>query len=147
MTTALIVLGGGVLLLMGGLFLLGAGRHRRLAPRLPVQPQRLPPREQLAGLRQDGRFRGVRIESHCAASSFLAGREYEFDAAPRLPVEGCEARVCECGYVGLPDRRKVVNRRSGGDRRESLRTDADDRRARYPRRKTDLNAWGGYGHL
>ena len=146
MTTVLIALGVG-LLILAGLFLIGAWRHRRLTPRLPERPLRLPPQAQLARLQQTGRFRGVRIESHCAASSFLAGREYAFDAAPHLPVEGCDAQLCDCGYVGLPDRRKLGTRRSGADRRESLRADWDDRRTEYPRRKADLNSWGTYGHL
>lgn len=143
-----VLLGLGLLLLaMGLLFLAGARRHRRITPRLPSQPIRLAPQAQLERLQQAGEFRGVHIGSHCAASSQLAGREFSFEAAPHLPVQGCDARVCECGYIGLPERRSVIDRRSGRDRRESLRTDWNDRRAERPRRAVDLNAWAAHGHL
>ena len=145
---AYVLLALGLLLLaMGLLFLAGARRHRRIAPRLPSQPIRLTPQAQLDRLQKAGKFRGVRIESHCAASSRLAGRDFSFESAPHLPIQGCDARVCECGYIGLSERRSVIDRRSGRDRRNSMRTDSDDRRAQRPRRAVDLNSWAGHRHL
>jgi hypothetical protein len=146
MTYLVLVLGVLVLVLLAVL-LLGSRRRRRLTPRLPDQPLRLSPHAQLLKLQNSGRFRGVRIESHCRASSHLVGREFDFDAAPSLPVEGCDAAVCECGYVGLTDRRQLSERRAGEDRRDSVRTEWSDRRHNRPRRESDLNSWGAYGHL
>jgi len=146
MTYVLLALGL-LLLAMGLLFLAGARRHRRIAPRPPSQPIRLTPQAQLERLQKAGKFRGVHIGSHCAASSQLAGREFSFESAPHLPVQGCDARVCECGYIGLPERRSVIDRRSGRDRRDSLRTDSNDRRAQRPRRVVDLNSWAAHRHL
>lgn len=138
---------GGLFVALLAILILATRRHRRLMPKLPDKPLRLTPHAQLLKLQQDGRYRGVRIDSHCRASSHLAGREFPFDAAPRLPVEGCDAAVCECGYVGLGDRRNLRDRRSRNDRRDSLRMGADDRRSDQPRRQSDLNSWGAYGHL
>jgi hypothetical protein len=146
MTYVLLALGL-LLLAMGLLFLAGARRHRRITPRLPSQPIRLTPQTQLERLQKAGKFRGVHIGSHCAASSQLAAREFSFESAPQLPVQGCDAHVCECGYIGLPERRSVIDRRSGRDRRESLRTDSNDRRGARPRRAVDLNSWAAHRHL
>ncbi len=146
MTYVLLALGL-LLLAMGLLFLAGARRHRRTTPRLPSQPLRPSPQVQLDRLQKAGKYRGVHIGAHCAASSQLAGREFSFESAPHLPVRGCDARVCECGYIGLPERRSLIDRRSGRDRRQSLRADAYDRRADRPRRAVDLNSWTAHAHL
>ena len=129
------------------LFLVVARRHRRLTPRLPNQPLRLSPQAQLMKLQTTGRYRGIKVESHCSASSHLVGREYEFEDAPALPASGCDTAVCECGYVGLPERRVSRDRRVGRDRRISVRMEGEDRRIERPRRKSDLNSWNAYGHL
>lgn len=136
-----------VLLVLLVLFLGWARQHRRLSPRLPKHPIRMTPAAQLEKLQASDRYRGVKIESHCRSSSHLVGRGYEFDTAPLLPVRGCEAAVCECGYVGLPERRKRADRRAWGDRRASIRPDIDDRREKRPRRKADLATWAAHGHL
>lgn len=106
----------------------------------------LTPDAQIAKLRQTGKYWGYRIESHCHASSRLAGRQYSFDDTPPLPVPGCEARVCSCCMVGMPERRQQRERRSGQDRRRTIRMDSTDRRSDRPRRKGDLS-WASYSHL
>jgi hypothetical protein len=68
----------------------------------------------------------------------LAGQEFRFDDAPLLPVPGCDAAVCECGYIGLPERRAVRDRRSGVDRRETRRPGSHDRRSGSSRRQQTL---------
>lgn len=146
MTYILLALSG-LLLAVITVLILGSRRHRRLTPKLPEKPVRPTPHAQLLKLQNSGQFRGVRIESHCRASSHLVGQDFEFESAPHLPVEGCDAAVCECGYVGLPDRRKLIERRIGQDRRDSLRMDAGNRRSERPRREADINSWGAYGHL
>jgi hypothetical protein len=68
----------------------------------------------------------------------LADREFRFDDAPLLPVTGCDAAVCECGYIGLPERRAVHDRRSGVERRETRRPGSHDRRSGNSRRQQSL---------
>ena len=129
------------------LFLVISRRQRTLNPKLPQQPIRLSPEAQLLKLQNMERFRGIRIESRCRASSHLVGEEFGFDSAPHLPVSGCDAAVCECGYVGLPERRASGERRSGRDRRMSMRLESEDRRSERPRRKDDFNTWAAYSNL
>ena len=129
------------------LFLVVSQRQRKLNPKLPKKPIRLSPEAQLLKLQNAGNFRGVRIEAHCRASSHLVGEEFSFDAAPHLPVSGCDTAICECGYAGLPERRHLSERRSGRDRRASMRLESDDRRSERPRRKDDINTWAAYSNL
>jgi hypothetical protein len=112
-------------------------RHRRLVPRLPARPPAQALHRELQRMSDSGRYRGVSIEAHCAASHALAGREYGFTEAPRLPVEGCDAPVCPCTYIGLVERRSGGDRRGEHDRRRVLRAGATDRRSGHGRRKTD----------
>ena len=136
-----------VLLLLLVLLAVLARRQRGLKPRLPAHPIRLTPSAQLQKLQASGDYRGVKIDSHCRRSAHLVGREYEFDTAPALPVRDCEHAVCECGYVGLAERRKATDRRTWTDRRSTVRLDSDDRRAKRPRRKADLATWAAHGNL
>lgn len=106
----------------------------------------LTPGAQLAKLKQNGKFYGVSVESHCHASSQLVGERYTFDNAPDLPVPGCEADICKCRFVGVIERRKLPTRRSGGDRRESMRLDSEERRSGIPRRQSERDAWDGSRH-
>lgn len=112
-------------------------RHRRLVPRLPPRPPVHALHRELQRMSDSGRYRGVRIEAHCAASRALAAREYGFSEAPPLPVEGCDAPVCPCTYIGLVERRGDGDRRGEHDRRRALRAGSADRRSGRGRRKTD----------
>jgi hypothetical protein len=107
----------------------------------------LTPGAQLNKLQQSGRFWGVSVESHCRASSSLAGRQFTFDSPPVLPVDGCTEARCHCCLRGLPDRRERRDRRSADDRRALLRMESGDRRSQRPRRKDDRNSWANYSHL
>jgi hypothetical protein len=131
---------GGIFLALVGLFLL-LRRRRRSAQQDPEESVLLTPSAQLFKLQNADRFRGVSVESHCGASSPLAGREFPFESAPNLPVSGCDATVCKCRFIGLPDRRLDPERRLGQDRRRSLRMEDDDRRHERPRRSRDLSSW------
>jgi hypothetical protein len=136
-----------VLLGLATLLLGRSRRQRQPQSGLPHDPAQLTPQAQLTKLQRDGRFRGVRIESHCSASACFAGLEYEFEAAPALPAEGCEAAVCTCRYVGLSERREVADRRELTDRRGSFRLDESERRSQSPRRKADVKSWSNHEHL
>jgi hypothetical protein len=105
------------------------------------------PQKQLAKLQANDIFWGVSVESHCRASSRLAGQKFPFDVAPVIPVANCDAEVCKCCFIGLPERRRRSERRSGIDRRGSLRMESSDRRDERPRRRADLDSWVTYGHL
>lgn len=107
----------------------------------------LTPQAQLHRLQMAQKFWGVSIESHCRASSRLAGLKFPFETAPMLPVQDCPSTSCRCVYIGLVERRGNAERRSGLDRRRSLRMNTNERRAERPRRNEDLNTWQSYSHL
>jgi hypothetical protein len=47
----------------------------------------------------------------CAAVQTCKGRRYLSKEAPRLPLEGCDAKSCECRYRHYADRRGPPRRR------------------------------------
>lgn len=140
-----LALGSLLLVVLVGFFWLQRKRHgpSQLSEADPL----LTPQAQLHKLKHSGRFWGVGVESHCRASSSLAGRQFTFDSPPMLPVEGCKEASCHCCLRGLPDRRRHRERRSGEDRRLSLRMESSDRRSQRPRRKDDRNSWATHSHL
>ena len=92
-------------------------------------------------LRDNPLFWGVEMgQPGCEASQALLGRQFTFDEAPQLPLEGCNSANCTCQFKGLRDRRSWV-RRQQEDRRTTIRFDKDrpDRRSRKDRRRG--NAW------
>jgi len=147
MRYALFGMAGIVAILIGYWLLTRRTRKPPVNDRIAAEPRHLTPQAQLVKLKDSPVFWGYRIESHCRPSSRLAGRQYPLDELPPLPVEGCTSGQCECCLVGLADQRRLVDRRSGQDRRRTLRLDSNDRRGDRPRRKADLNTWGSYGHL
>ena len=145
---ALFAMAGLLVLLIGYWLMTRRTQAPTFKPLKTGQPRYLTPHAQFAKLKESGdKYWGYRVESHCSSSSRLAGRQYPLDELPPLPVEGCTSVMCECCLVGLSDQRGIPDRRTGQDRRLSLRMDATDRRDDRPRRKTDLNTWGAYGHL
>lgn len=143
----LLAMAGVVLLLIGYWLMTRRTQTPRVSTRATVETDHLTPQAQLVKLKRSAIFWGYRIESHCSASSRLAGRQYTMDESPPLPVEGCSHGLCECRLAGLADQRKQIDRRSGQDRRSGLRMDSEDRRGDRPRRKADLNTWGTYNPL
>jgi len=138
----LIVAGIGI-----GAFLFLKWRRRNTPPEEPENNLQLTPPAQLYKLQKSEKFWGVSVESHCSASSRLAGIQFPFETAPHLPVRECEATVCNCSFIGLPERRHLADRRRGQDRRNSIRIENTDRRAERPRRKADFVSWQAYRHL
>lgn len=128
----------GLALAMIALLAASPQRQRFVVPRMPIGTLRSPRAAQLDSLQRSGHFRGVRIETRCRAAMTYAGREFRFADAPLLPVPGCDAAVCECGYVGLPERRAMRDRRSGDDRRKSDRSGSHDRRSGRGRRQAPI---------
>ena len=146
MDYALIALGG-VVAALAGILLYRLLRKNQGTSAITDAPKHLTPQAQLRKLQESDIFWGVSVESHCRASSRLAGRQFPFDAVPRLPVENCESEACICRYIGLPERRVRGDRRRGQDRRGALRMEGYERRADRPRRKDDGLNWGTYRHL
>ena len=82
-------------------------------------------------------FWGVEMsQPGCEAAHALLGRQYTFDEAPQLPLEGCSSAMCTCQFKGLKDHRSQ-HRRKSGERRMEVRFDNDkpDRRSRKDRRR------------
>jgi len=92
-------------------------------------------------LRDNPMFWGVEMgQPGCEAAQALLGKQFTFDKAPQLPLEGCSSANCTCQFKGLKDRRTWV-RRQQDDRRQAIRFNKDhaDRRSRKDRRRG--NVW------
>jgi hypothetical protein len=91
----------------------------------------------LEKLQANTMFWGVEIgQAGCEAAQAMLGRQYTFDEAPQLPVEGCDSAMCTCQYKGLKDHR-TKHRRKIGEQRTEVRFDNEnpDRRSRKQRRR------------
>ena len=99
-------------------------------------------RAQLGGLeklRNNPMFWGVEMgQPGCEAAMALLDRQFTFEEAPRLPLEGCTSAMCTCQFKGLKNRR-TQRRRKLEDRRVEVRFEKDkpDRRSRKNRRRSD----------
>ena len=90
-------------------------------------------------IRHNPLFWGVEMgQPGCEAAIALLGRQFSFEEAPRLPLEGCSAAMCTCKFKGLKNRR-VSQRRKQKERRVEVRFEKDkpDRRSRKDRRRGD----------
>ena len=77
----------------------------------------------------------------CAKARGLAPARFLSKEAPHLPLEGCDARVCDCHYRHHQDRRREPRRAS--DVMASGRSwNGAERRRKAGRRGTDV-AWPG----
>lgn len=55
---------------------------------------------------------------------------------PKLPLEGCNQKICRCQYQAMPERRVTPDRRESEERRSSIRfEEITDRRSHIDRRK------------
>jgi hypothetical protein len=99
-------------------------------------------RQALGRLQASRSYWGVTIRGkNCHAVRPYLGKKYAFDRAPSLPLAGCRSRRCRCQYQGLLERRRA-ERRSGVDRRETVRLDGrhPERRSGRDRRRSAI-AW------
>lgn len=82
----------------------------------------LTPDEHLAQLRRDSAIWGVMLRipagQGCAEARALKEKRIALERAPRLPLRGCDASECACGYLPLRERR----------RRDVVPPDGDERR-------------------
>jgi len=99
-------------------------------------------RAQLGGvekLRNNSLFWGLEMgQPGCEAAQALLGKQFTFDEAPHLPLEGCSSAMCNCQFKGLKNRR-TQHRRKLEERRVEVRFEKDkpDRRSRKNRRRSD----------
>jgi len=80
----------------------------------------------------------------CPAVLIIQGQSFRNEDAPRLPLTGCGSTNCKCHYVPAREMRTGKERRSGIDRRSSLRYEPgkpDDRRSGKDRRKHGRYDW------
>jgi hypothetical protein len=99
--------------------------------------------QQLEKLRSSDQFWGVKMyPGSCeAAANELSDKEFTFDEAPDLPLEGCTAHQCNCRLIGISDKRRT-DRRVKKEQRKKLRYDPSnpDRRSGKDRRRAG-KAW------
>jgi hypothetical protein len=106
-------------------------------------------RTQLGGLeklKNNELFWGLEIgQPGCEAAQAILGRQYTFDEAPQLPLEGCTSAICTCQFKGLKNRR-TQHRRKHSERRVEVRFEKDkpDRRSHKNRRRSD--SWNDHTH-
>ncbi|MGB5474891.1 MAG: hypothetical protein WBQ78_15630, partial [Gammaproteobacteria bacterium] len=92
-------------------------RHKRRPPAssAPARPGGI---DKLQG---NDLFWGVELtQAGCESAHIMLGKQFTFDAAPELPLQGCSSVACTCQFRGLKERRSR-SRRSHPDRRELLR--------------------------
>jgi hypothetical protein len=81
------------------------------------------------------------LASSCQAAKLIQGKRYLSNAAPKLPLDGCDAATCKCRFVHHEDRRTGDDRRNpyGGNIgidpgvHDQERRKPRDRRARPPK--------------
>ena len=131
-----------VLLVAIGTFLLWLWWPSKYRQRSPAPRNTGNRRRELDKLMQGHAYWGVSIRAkQCDAARPYTGKKFTFERAPALPLPGCSSRNCSCKYQGLVERRQA-QRRSGVDRRKTLRLDAEhpDRRSGKDRRRSNI-AW------
>ena len=72
----------------------------------------------------------------CAAAQACKGSRYLSVDAPRLPLAGCDASICDCAYQHFPDRRQESRRDEDPPTAASAKPGAE-RRGGRGRRSTD----------
>lgn len=82
-------------------------------------------------------------ENACTAAKEMTGRRFLSNAAPRLPLPGCDVLECRCKFTHHSDRRNQTNRRDpfgAGGFNEGIGSFQQDRRDQPDRRDdTDQN--------
>jgi len=76
--------------------------------------------------------------SACDAAKAMTGRRFLSSEAPKLPLPGCDAAECRCGFAHHSDRRSGTDRRSpfgAGGYAGSTGVQRVERRSRKDRRR------------
>lgn len=103
----------------------------------PVSPGSAPPPARTQP------FHAVRIicsTSACQAAKDFGEQRFLTDSAPKLPLQTCDAPVCDCKYEHYPDRRDDVRRLSDSGAFATIDLPRTmERRKQRGRRKDDLS--------
>jgi hypothetical protein len=77
----------------------------------------------------------------CPVARGLEGKCFTLAKTPSIPLAGCTHANCHCRYEPLADRRNHLERRSGQERRPTLRFEPgkSDRRNGSDRREENFN--------
>lgn len=100
----------------------------------------------LEKLKNNELFWGLEMgQPGCEAAQAILDRQFTFDEAPQLPLEGCTSAMCTCQFKGLKNRR-TQHRRKVAERRIEVRFEKDkpDRRSHKNRRRID--SWSAHTH-
>jgi hypothetical protein len=109
----------------------------RTISRAPLESHPAPPEAQVWGILVSARNK----QRVCPGAQEILDKQFEVGKEPRLPLASCPfPHDCTCHYVKLHERRKG-ERRSGGDRRQGLRFEQDQRRSGKDRRKKEGPDW------
>jgi len=106
--------------------------------------------EQLGGLdklRNNSLFWGLEMgQPGCEAAHAILGKQFTFDEAPQLPLDGCSSAMCTCQFKGLKNKRTQHRRTNSEERRVEVRFEKDkpDRRSHKNRRRSDN--WNDHTH-
>ena len=94
----------------------------------------------LEKLRNNSLFWGIEMgQPGCEAAQAILGKQFTFDEAPQLPLDGCSSAMCTCQFKGLKNMR-TQHRRTSEERRVDVRfekKDKPDRRSHKPRRRSE----------
>ena len=93
----------------------------------------------LEKLRNNSLFWGIEMgQPGCEAAQAILDKQFTFDEAPQLPLDGCSSAMCTCQFKGLKNMR-AQHRRTSEERRVEARFEKDkpDRRSHKHRRRSD----------
>ena len=93
----------------------------------------------LEKLRNNSLFWGIEMgQPGCEAAQAILGKQFTFDEAPQLPLDGCSSAMCTCQFKGLKNMR-TQHRRTSEEQRIEVRFEKDkpDRRSHKPRRRSE----------
>jgi hypothetical protein len=119
----------GILLVVGVAVALMLLRRK---PAAPVKPQGVvaQPRNQMLQI-------VIPPEGCCESARQLESHRFDKAYAPALPLENCDRRTqCRCRFQPVPDRR-IGERRTGHEKRDSIRYEENPRRKGRGRRAQD----------
>ena len=93
----------------------------------------------LEKLRNNSLFWGIEMgQPGCEAAQAILDKQFTFDEAPQLPLDGCSSAMCTCQFKGLKNMR-TQHRRTSEEQRIEVRFEKDkpDRRSHKPRRRSE----------
>ena len=78
----------------------------------------------------------------CEFARRIAGKTFEPEQAPKLPLAGCGLIECRCKWSTVTERRSKVQRKTE-ERRDMIRFEAKDNRRKETDRRKSNTRWTG----